>query len=489
MPSSAALTETTPEPIEAPRRERVPFPLDAFPEWLGVFVADVAAAHQVPLDMVAGYALGTLAIAGARVADVRTIDAHVEPLCLFVGIIAEPGSRKSAIVGSFLKVVNAMESELIAAARPEVRAARLERERLEHELARAKKGRHWASAEIADLTEQLENAADAIEPRLTASDATAQQLVTLLCRHRCLAIAAAEPVAFQTMLGRWSGGKGSTELDAFLCGHAGDTLKVDRVGRPPEKVENPRLSLAIGLQPQALKSLSGDEVVRRGLPARFLWVFGEDVRGQIRVGAARAMPEEHAADFDAGLRRVFGMSPRSTTLNFGAEAQALWRHFADRFELRLAPGGDMRDLFGWGEKYRGLVARIAGLLHLAGDEPFSEVSRATLEAAIAIGEWAEWHALEAFSVMELRQDVRDANNILEVVRRNEWSTFSRRDLHQRMRDRHGYTKTRDLETGLALLVARGALSLIEQRSTGKHGRPASPQYAVSPRVHAGEVDL
>lgn len=455
------------------------FPLEAFPEWLGVYVNDVALSLQVPVDMPAAFALGHLALAAARVGDINPWADHHEPLNLFVALVAPPGGKKSACIKHFSSVVDAFEQDLQQRMGPEVRATELELERLTGELEQAKREGDWAKA--SELTEQVANAPRPAMPRLSTADTTAQALASLLAEQTCMAVVSAEPTFIPTVMGRWANGKSTTELDVFLQGHAGDTIKVDRRGRPPERVEAPRLTLAVALQPEALRSFTTSETAGRGLLARFLYVVSPDVRGTGRLSAARPIPRDHRHAFERGLRALLEAPKLNVPLALDSQASALWERFHDDFEARIAPGGDLRDLHGWAEKYRGHVARIAGALHLADGRGASKVDLDTLRRAILVGEWLEGHALEAFSMMNLRADVFEASQILEVVRGEEYLEVTRRDLHQKLKVRNAFKKVKDLERGLALLVKRGLLRPMVPAP--KPGRP-STTYQVNPRVHS-----
>ena len=242
------------------------FPLAALPEWLGVYVADVAASFQVPLNMPAAFALGVLATAGAGKARMNPHGDWMEPLNLFIALIAPPGAKKSATVDAFLAPLTEFERELADRAKPQLRAQRVERERIETQLAAAKKTGDWS--EVERLEEELESAPEPVAPRLTADDVTAQKLTSLLTSHARMAIISAEPSIFATMLGRWS--SGAAELDVFLKGHAGDAIKVDRLGRASESVERPCLTMAIALQPKALADFNRPDTAGRGLAVQIL---------------------------------------------------------------------------------------------------------------------------------------------------------------------------------------------------------------------------
>ena len=76
---------------------------------------------------------------------------------------------------------------------------------------------------------------------------------------------------FDQMAGRYNQAAGPN-LGVYLKGHAGDLLKVDRRGRPPEYVERPCLTIGLAVQPEVLRGLAGRPGFGgRGLLARFLY--------------------------------------------------------------------------------------------------------------------------------------------------------------------------------------------------------------------------
>lgn len=455
------------------------FPLEALPEWLGSYVASVARAYQVPVDMPAAFALGVMATAAARLGSINPFAEHFEPLNLFVALVAPPGQKKSACIKALFRPVEDFERELQHEFEPERRRRALERERLERELETAKRDGHWDSA--GSLAEQLAESPLPIGPQLLTADVTAQKLMSLLAEQQHMALVSAEPSMIPTMLGRWS--KGDPELDVFLQGHAGDRIRVDRLGRASETVDDPRLTIVVALQPEALRKVSErPEAVGRGLLARFLFVFAPDVRGTERLRNGASIPAGHRQAFEVGVRAMFRTRPFEAPLRLDDEATDEWERFHDGFCPRMRPGGDMRELHGWGEKFRGQVARIAGCLHLAEFEGSEAVTADTMRRAIAIGEWLEGHLFETFGRLNLRADVREANEILEVIIREEWETFTRRQLHQALKDRTRFKRSGDLRRGLGSLLEAGWLTT-RPDPDGKPGRP-SVVYDVHPEVHS-----
>src|SRR5581483_10312381 len=102
--------------------------------------------------------------------------------------------------------------------------------------------------------------ADSIEvppiPRLVADDITPEAAATLLAEQKGrLAIISAEGGIFDIIAGRYSK---LPNMDLWLKGHSGDSLKVDRKGRPPEYIPRPALTLGLMVQPSVLDAIAAN---------------------------------------------------------------------------------------------------------------------------------------------------------------------------------------------------------------------------------------
>ena len=108
-------------------------------------------------------------------------------------------------------------------------------------------------------------------PRWLVDDATPEALAGLLATYGRIALLSPEGDVFDQMAGRYNQAAGPN-LGVYLKGHAGDLLKVDRRGRPPEYVERPCLTIGLTVQPEVLRGLAGRPGFGgRGLLARFLY--------------------------------------------------------------------------------------------------------------------------------------------------------------------------------------------------------------------------
>ena len=82
----------------------------------------------------------------------------------------------------------------------------------------------------------------------------AEAVASLLAEQGRIAVMSAEGGMFETIAGRYS--QGVANLDVYLKGFSGDTLRVDRKTRPPEYVKKPALTMALTVQPAVIKDLA-----------------------------------------------------------------------------------------------------------------------------------------------------------------------------------------------------------------------------------------
>src|SRR5262249_43104074 len=70
-----------------------------------------------------------------------------------------------------------------------------------------------------------------------------------------IAVLSPEGDVFDLMSGRYSA-NGTPNLGVYLKGHAGDAIRVDRIGRPSEVVPAPALTLGLAVQESVLQGLA-----------------------------------------------------------------------------------------------------------------------------------------------------------------------------------------------------------------------------------------
>jgi replicative DNA helicase len=481
------------------------FPVEVLPAWLGEYVAAVATATQTPPDLAGMLALAVLATVAAGGIEVQPRPGWREPLCVFVAVGMDAGTRKSAVFTALTRPVADFERDQAAAALPAITETAVLRRIADQAAAHAEAaaGKAPASQQEEVRAEAIAQAAEAANlvvppvPRWLVDDATPEALAGLLAAYGRIALLSPEGDVFDQMAGRYNQTSGPN-LGVYLKGHAGDLLKVDRRGRPPEYVERPCLTIGLAVQPEVLRGLAGRPGFGgRGLLARFLYSLPQSLVGRRQPGAP-PVPAAVADRYALGLQAlaaslaVPAADDRPALQTLDPAAAELLLAFERDLEPRLAAGsGDLAQLAGWAAKLAGATCRLAALLHLAShlrDGWARPITADTFAATIRLADYLIEHAQAVFDLMGTDPRTDDARWLLDWIRRTDRTQFSRRDAHVAA-PRGRFPKATDLEPALRLLEEHGYLRRVDpepSRDPQGRGRPASPRFLVNPLPRATE---
>jgi replicative DNA helicase len=494
-------------PIPVGAAGEVPgFPVEMLPGWLGEYVAAVATATQTPPDLAGMLALAVLATVAAGAVEVQPRPGWREPLCLFVAVGMDAGTRKSSVFTALTQPVADFERDQAAAALPAITETITLRRIADQAAAHAE-----AAASKASIDQQEERQAEAIDraaeaanlivppvPRWLVDDATPEALAGLLATYGRIALLSPEGDVFDQMAGRYNQAAGPN-LGVYLKGHAGDLLKVDRRGRPPEYVERPCLTIGLAVQPQVLQGLAGRPGFRgRGLLARFLYSLPTSLVGRRQAGAPPVPPavtDRYTLELQALAASLATPASKEgpALLTLDRRAAELLLGFERDLEPRLAADrGDLAHLAGWAAKLAGATCRLAALLHLAEHlrEGWAQpIGAGTFASAVRLADYLIEHARAVFDLMGADQRLDDARWLLDWISRTNRTQFSRRDAH-RAAPRGRFATATDLEPALRLLEEHGYLRRVDPQPSQDprgRGRPASPRFLVNSRPRAAEM--
>jgi replicative DNA helicase len=481
------------------------FPVEVLPGWLGEYVAAVATATQTPPDLAGMLALAVLATVAAGAVEVEPRPGWRESLCLFVAVGMDAGARKSAVFTAMTRPVADFERQQAMAALPGITETATLRRIAEQaaaqaEAAASKAPPEQAEAKQADAIARAGEAARLVVPpmpRWLVDDATPEALAGLLATYGRIALLSPEGDVFDQMAGRYNQAAGPN-LGVYLKGHAGDLLKVDRRGRPPEYVERPCLTIGLAVQPEVLRGLAGRPGFGgRGLLARFLYSLPRSLVGRRQPGAPpvpAAVADRYALELQAlaaSLTTPVGPDDDGPALlTLDQAAAELLLGFERDLEPRLAAGsGDLAYLAGWAAKLAGATCRLAGLLHLADhlrDGWAKPIAGDTFAAAARLAGYLVDHARAVFDLMGADPRVDDARWLLDWIARTGQVQFTRRDAHHAA-PRGRFHKATSLDPALSLLEEHGYLRRVDADPSGpKGGRPPSPRFLVNPLPRATE---
>jgi replicative DNA helicase len=486
------LEEAPPAPAGLP-----PFPVGELPPPLSEFCAALAEATQTPVDMPAVLALASVAACAQGRVAVQVKPGYVEPVTLQALVVADPGTRKSAVNAAVTAPIVRWERDEAARLGPEIERARTERaikekrrDKLQDQAARADDpgGRADLSDQAARLAAELAATPARAYPRVVADDVTPEAAARLMAEQGGrLAILSAEGGIFETAAGRYA--NGVANLDIFLKGHAGDVIRVDRRNGPPIVIDAPALTLGLAVQPDVMRSAANKPGFRgRGLLARFLYAAPPSMLGHRRQDSS-PVPDSIRLAYEDVIRRLLALEPRAdgslTILELSRDARVKWAAFAARLEPRLGAGGDLGHLADWAGKAAGAAARIAGLMHVvrcAGDCTTVEgpIPGSTMLAAVVVVEgYFIPHAMAAFSDMSTDPEVAAAQAVVAWAMARGMEELSVRNAHVALRGQARFKLASAVARACSVAEEMGLLRRLPDSPKVGAGRPPSPRYAVS----------
>lgn len=467
------------KPLKPSADSLPPFPIGCLPSRLRSYVEAVAIHTQTPVDMAAGAALGVLAACLQGKIKVEGNIGHYEQTSLYIFLIAPPGSRKSAVIHAMTAAIEDYEQKYNEENKAAMRRNRQARESLQRDINRLTR---QLEAKYDKLTElELQHTQDklaelpAIKPlQIFTDDCTSESMIRLLRdNHGRMALISAEGGAFDNISGRYTK---KPNLDVWLKGICGDTIRVDRINREPDYIRNPALSMIISAQPSVLSEIMQNGLLDgRGFLARLLYINIPSAAMPKSFQSA-PIPAAIQEDYHNLIFHLLNLSENEPiTLHLAPEAVNRMDKLCRSIEAYLR--NEHRDMREWGSKYIGLVLRIAGLLHIAADGD-GDIQMETIENAIRIGSYAFHHALYAYSVLGADETIEKALHVVTKLRKLSVTSISRSDLYQKCRGRF-FRDAKDMEPVLTLLEQHGYIWMDIPAYSGV-GRPSVGKIYVNP---------
>lgn len=467
------------KPLKPSADSLPPFPIDCLPSRLRSYVEAVAIHTQTPMDMAAGAALGVLAACLQGKVKVEGNIGHYEQTSLYIFLIAPPGSRKSAVIHAMTAAIEDYEQKYNEGNKTAMRRNKQERESLQRDINRLTRQLEVKYDTLTEL--ELQHTQDKlaelpeIKPlQIFTDDCTSESMIRLLRdNHGRMSLISAEGGAFDNIVGRYTK---KPNLDVWLKGICGDTIRVDRINREPDYIRNPALSMIISAQPGVLSELMQSSLLDgRGFLARLFYI---NIPSAAMPKSFRSapIPATIREDYDNLIFHLLDLSENEPiTLHLAPEAINQMDELCHSVEAYLR--NEHRDMREWGSKYIGLVLRTAGLLHIAADGA-GDIQTETVENAIRIGNYAFHHALYAYSILGADETVEKALHVVTKLRKLSVTSISRSDLYQKCRGRF-FREAKEMEPALNLLEQHGYIWLDVPAYSGV-GRPSVGTIYVNP---------
>ncbi len=411
-------TENPPEsgsdawPIPQPMTAKIApedYPLDALPDKVRAAVEEVVRFVQAPFPMVASCALSALSLAIQAHVDVKRAEKLSGPVSAYWLIIADSGERKSTCDGFFSRAIIDYQTQQAELAKPILKNYRAECEAWEakrggikdkiRQLAKEGKSTSVLESSLHDLEHQKPEKPRI--PRLLYSDVTPEKLAFNLANE----YPSGGIVSAEGGLVFGSHGMGSDSVMRNLATlnqlWDGNTLIIDRKTSESFTVRGARLTMALQVQEQTLRSFfkqSGDLARGTGFLARFFVAWPESTQGT-RLFADGPDRWPALAAFNQRITEILNQPvPISDDgvltplmLDLTPAAKNAWIEYHDVIERSLARGGDLHDVRDVASKSADNAVRLAALFQVF-EHGASLVSLDSFDSASRI---AAWHLTES----------------------------------------------------------------------------------------------
>ena len=477
------------EPIPFGRHTIMPFPLDALPPAIRDYAAALSESVQTPVDMAGCSVLSIIATSVQGKYMIQGKPDWIEPLNVYLTVIAPPSERKSAIQHATIRPVSDHENRENQVNAAAIESSRMQRRVLERRL-KAKEEQlakgNIKQDEVDQIIRELTGHREMKPLRLFADDITPEKLASVLAENDGrMALLSSEAGIFDTLAGAYSK---SVNIDVMLKSYSGDQIRVDRIGRERENILHPTLTVLLMAQPNVISRVLSNETFRgRGLTARFLYSMPASAVGS-REYRSKPVPR---GVYEAYERQVFNMlqdeyaqEPELITLS--PEADKLLEEFSRDLEPKLVK--EYAEIADWCGKLAGNVLRIAGLLcrasvHRGHDfldvpDPLF-VDGQTMKNAIRLGKYFLNHAQAIFNVLPENTMFQNAHRILKMIHDKGLEEFNRRTA---MRNCQTFKRVEEIQPVLDFLEDYGYISSVPVPTPSGRGRPPMPSYLVNPWV-------
>ena len=469
------ISEEWKRPIPFDKYQTAPFPEVWGPSSLQDYASASAIATQTPLPMNIAAVLAAAAIPVQGKFKVQITDGYLEPLNIYVAVVARPGERKSAVIRNMTQFMSEYEAQRNELLGPEVMESQQEKNVLMQRQERAQKdaAKNGDMNELKEITDEIANFEEKKYERFVCDDVTPEALISLMYDNGGrMGLMSAEGGIFANM-SRYRA-DGSSDIDVYLKGHAGDTIRIDRKSRSAEYIENPCLTVLLMVQPVVIDGLlENAEYKGRGLPARFLYVMIDDSNSQVgrRMPRAPSISSSTKMTYNESLRKWLDYRPEETQIiTLSPEAEGIWDDTFNQIEPRLKD--DLYSCIDWASKLPGTVCRIAGILHCYTVDTPAEIpiSGDTMRKASKLGFCFMQHALKAYGAMGSDQRIADAKYVLSKIEGMEETT--KRDLYRACRR---FKKPGELDPALKILREHQYIRGVEKRQVNG-GTPSVTIY-------------
>lgn len=409
-----------------------PFPLHCLPEAAGAMAKEIARVTTSQSAELAGVSvLGVLSAALGAGLQIVTGPERLTRPNLFIMAIAESGTGKGEAFKLAAKPFENAEAEEIERfemrTRPrllaelsvaEKRAKKLcndaAKEKDKHSRIAAMDEYRQAEEERVALEKNLESA-----PRWKVGDVTKEALAIVMQGQPGEAAASLSSEArgiFAIVKGRYA--KEGGDEDFYCSAYSGDSVAVDRVGRPRVMLRSPCLSILWMVQPDASRRAFEDETLTEsGLLPRFL-IFDAKVEPKERDGETACIPKDVNESWKSLVVRLLeyrGRGGEAAHATMTPEAAAILREYENENIRARQRSGTLHDLASYVARWAENAWKVALLLHAARHGNLAHASSLVAQTASDAVEVVRWFSERQLEVLAAGRTERLRKRVLALL--------------------------------------------------------------------------
>ncbi|MBQ6143367.1 MAG: DUF3987 domain-containing protein [Clostridia bacterium] len=442
------------------------FPIECYPKEISEFLKALSISTQTSQEMCGILALGILAVCNQGNFVVRIKPEYYESLSLYTIAVAEPGERKSAVINIISKPIFDFVKDYNTNHKNEIAKNEAIHRSLQRLLEETEKKFSKNKASLEDVEKAATSLADfkvKSKLKITLDNTTTEKLIDLMQEQNGrISIISSEGGILKNF---GSDYKKDIDIDPYLKAHDGDSISFERINRPANYIENPALSIVIGIQPERIKKfVNNKEYKECGLVARFLIVFCQSMQGYRDINPP-SIPKHILENYDNLIKKMLKRTAKNKNIFLSQEAKNVYYGFQVTVEKKLS--NEWFNIRDFAAKIPGTMLRIAGLLHCAKTENPDEenINKKTIEEAINIIMYIAKHIEKIYQINDESSEISKLKYVLKRIKKINNLEFDKQELYQICKG--SISKAEHLDEYLKILENYNYLKIINIQTEGR----------------------
>jgi Protein of unknown function (DUF3987) len=406
----------------------VGFPFNIFPEVIQKFIKEQSFALGCPADFIGMSVLATASVAIGNTRKIQLKKNWIEGATLYCGIVAEPGSKKTAAINKAMKPLYDIQAENKRDYDHLMINYNLQLQEYQMDLEAWKKQIKGKGINLA-LGDFPEPPCKPTFEQIITVDTTMESLLELMSDNpRGIIQYRDELVSFVKSMNQYRTG---ADRQYWLSMWSNETIIVNRKGKEALEIAQPFCSVIGGIQPDVIEDLiSGTK--HDGFLDRFLFVYPKPVKS---YWTDYDVTEEVCSSYDNIIKKIYSTSYKQENpmlIKLSDEAKQVFTTWFNNITEEAAKSTLSSNLKGVYEKLKGQCARIMLILHTLRFYNGDTLNETIVDEETAIFTcyfidcYLKPNLEKVFQYLELSEREKQAIKVIERIKNNGHKTIEGR---------------------------------------------------------------